>query len=98
MKQRQMATAFVKPIDSAELIAERELRMKEIQMEAILKEVIVYFIFVIVLFFLSYQARDLQSFNYAQNIKNTLVENSPTFESVGLYTWFLFRYVFLMSL
>ena len=68
--KRQMAASELKPPDTSSLEAARELRMKEMQMEAILKEVLVYFFFVLVLFFLSYQNRDLNSFPYAQNIKN----------------------------
>ena len=77
-----MAASAIQPPDTAALEAARELRMKEIQMEAVLKEVIVYFFFVMVVFFLSYQARDADSFLLAQNIKNTFVDNSPSLSSV----------------
>ena len=36
-----------------------------------------------VLFFLSYQTRDADSYAFAQNIKNTFVFTSPSFESVS---------------
>ena len=83
IKQRQMAASEVAPPDTEALAKARELRMKEIQMEAILKECIVYLFFVIVLFFLSYETRDGDSFLFAQNIKNTFIETSPAFGSVG---------------
>ena len=51
-------------------------------MEALLKEIITYAIFVLIVFFLSYQARDSDSFLYAENIKNTFFRNSPTFDGV----------------
>ena len=75
--RRKKAATEMPDVDVKALEAAREVRLKEIQMEAILKEFITYFIFVSVVFFLSYQARDVASFDYAQNIKNTLVDNSP---------------------
>ena len=66
-----------------------QLRMQEIQMEAILKECIVYFFFVITTFFLSYETRDSSSYIFAQNIKDTFKYTSPAFDSVGFVnrTW-----------
>ena len=70
------------------LNAARDLRMKEIKMEALLKEIIIYAIFVTVVFFLSYQARDSDSFIFAENVKNTFFRNTPLFESVSTaYIW-----------
>jgi len=79
--QRKKATAFVQPPDCKEMEETRELRLKEIAMEAILKEVIIYFFFVMTTFFLSYQTRDSNSFQFAENIKNTFKRTSPAFDS-----------------
>ena len=84
MERRKQAAADVQPPDMESLNAARELRMKEMAMEALLKEIITYAIFVLIVFFLSYQARDSDSFIYAENIKNTFFRNSPTFDGVSL--------------
>ena len=77
IQRRKMTASQVAPPDMASLEKARELRMNELQMEAILKEMIVYFFFLIVIFFLSYQARDSDSFIFAENIKNTFERNVP---------------------
>ena len=84
MMQRKMANESLQPPDTEALEASRKVRLQELQMEAVLKECIIYVFFLLVLFFLSYQARDNDSFMYANNIKNTFVHNSPSFNSVGL--------------
>ncbi len=81
--QRKMGASDIQPPDTASLEAARELRLKEIAMEAILKEVLVYFLFVTVVFFLSYQARDADSFLFTSNIRNNFVFNNPSFDSVS---------------
>ena len=83
IEQRKVATSQLAPPDEEALEAARELRKKEMAMEAILKECIVYFFFVIVVFFLSYETRDTASFHFANNIKNTFVYNSPSLDSVS---------------
>ena len=82
IERRKQAASDVQPPDIESLNAARELRMKEIAMEALLKEIIIYAIFVLVVFFLSYQARDSDSFMYAENIKNTFFRNTPAFDGV----------------
>ena len=77
IQRRKMAASQVAPPDMASLEKARELRMNELTMEAILKEMIVYFFFLMVIFFLSYQARDSDSFIFAENIKNTFERNVP---------------------
>jgi hypothetical protein len=47
----------------------RENRMMEIQMETVLREIAIYIVFVLVLFFLSYQQRDSNSYQMAENLK-----------------------------
>ena len=82
IQRRKMAASQVAPPDMASLEKARELRMNELQMEAILKEMIVYFFFLLVIFFLSYQARDSDSFIYADNVKNTFERNTPPYANV----------------
>ena len=65
-----MRAADLPTPDPEALERAREERLKEIAMEAILKECIVYFFFILVLFFLSYQVRDADSYRFADNIKN----------------------------
>lgn len=50
-------------------------------MEEVLKELSAYIFFVIILFFLSYQQRDSNSYMYASNLKNSFTHN---FESVNI--------------
>ena len=57
----------------------RKTREKEIRMEEILKEIMIYFFFVLILFFLSYQGRDKESFVFTENIKSMFLGK---FESV----------------
>jgi len=83
IKSRKLKASDIPPPDTAALEKARDTRMKEIQMEAILKECITYFFFIMVLFFLSYQTRDADSFIFAQNIKNTFVHNSPSLDSIN---------------
>ena len=95
--RRKKAATEMPDVDVKALEAARELRLKEIQMEAILKEFLVYFFFVSVVFFLSYQTRDLSSHDYAQNIKNTFVETSPVHFQDGVcsvikYTIYMYVY------
>ena len=70
----------------------RQNRLKEIKMEEILKEIMIYFFFVLILFFLSYQGRDKESFVYTENMKNMFLGN---FESVS-YLGFKKKYTRMM--
>lgn len=67
--KRKMANSDFKPPDLEALNEARENRMKELKMEAVVKEIVIYAIFVLILFFLSYQARDSESFLFAENLK-----------------------------
>jgi len=49
---------------------------------ASIKECIVYLVFVIVVYFISYQERDFRSFLFAQNVKNQFFQGKPTFTNV----------------
>ena len=48
-----------------------------------IKECIVYLVFVIVVYFISYQERDFRSFLFAQNVKNQFFHGKPSFTSVS---------------
>ena len=81
MLQRKMANSNYQPPNTAELELARKLRLNEIQMEAVLKEIITYILFLMVIFFLSYQQRDPVSFQYAENLKSIFL---PGFKSVSI--------------
>ena len=57
-------------LDSSRLKELREKRLQEIQIEAILKECLVYIFFILVLYFISYQDKDNRSFTFVQNLQN----------------------------
>lgn len=76
MLQRKMAAQELQPPDFQALEAARELRLKEMKMEVIIKEIIIYAFFVLVLFFISYQTRDSQSYMYASHLQNTFLTSS----------------------
>ena len=80
-RKRREASESLEPPDTEKLEEQRKARVKEMKMEAIMKEIFVYGFFVIILFFLSYQQRDLQSFYYTENMKNMFLGN---FEKVSL--------------
>ena len=63
----------------------RENRLKEMQIEALLKECLVYVFFILVLYFISYQERDKRSYLFAQNVKNQFftTATSPAFGDVN---------------
>lgn len=82
-----MANEQLEPPDTEALEEARKQRIKEVKMEAILKEIMIYFFFVLILFFLSYQQRDLQSFYYTENMKNMFLGK---FEGVSKWTLVLF--------
>lgn len=69
-KRRRQANEELEPPDTEALEEARKKRVKEMKMEAILKEIFIYFFFVLILFFLSYQQRDVRSFFYTENMKN----------------------------
>lgn len=80
-RRRREANEALEPPDSEKLEQQRQARLKEMKMEAILKEIFIYGFFVLILFFLSYQQRDLQSFYYTENMKNMFLGK---FESVNI--------------
>lgn len=80
-KRRREASDTLVPPDAEKLEEQKQARLREIKMEAILKEILIYGFFVLVLFFLSYQQRDTQSFYYTDNMKNMFVGD---FEGVSV--------------
>ncbi|XP_063443914.1 polycystin-1-like protein 2 [Mytilus trossulus] len=68
--KRKLANEDCKPIDMEALNKARENRMMEIKMETLLREIAIYLLFVLVLFFLSYQQRDSFSYQMAANLRN----------------------------
>lgn len=78
--KRKEANAEFQPPDPSTLEEARQQRLIELKMEEVLKELTSYIFFVIILFFLSYQQRDSNSYTYATNLKNTFTHN---FESVN---------------
>jgi hypothetical protein len=53
-----------------QLKEQRELRLKQIEMDGIIREVVIYIFFVLVVYFVSFQDRDQRSFFFNQNIQN----------------------------
>ena len=60
-RQRRVRLFELKPIDANEINRSRQQRLYEIKMGDIFREFVVYVIFIVVLIFLSYQARDTSS-------------------------------------
>ena len=69
-RRRREANEMFEPPDPEALEEARRKRVNEMKMEAILKEICVYGFFVLILFFLSYQQRDMDSFNFTDNLRN----------------------------
>ena len=80
-KRRELAAAM-KPPDFEALRKARKKRQNEMEMEAILKEIIIYFIFVCVLVYLSYQNRSTHGHPLWLTSKDLFWDNSPNIESV----------------
>lgn len=69
------------PPDTKALSEARDLRLKEIKMEAVIKEMVIYFFFLFIIFFISYQQRDPRSYQFGQNVRNTFLSG---FENVSI--------------
>jgi hypothetical protein len=63
----------LRPIDTKEMARAREQRLHEIKMGSIIREIIVYLVFTVVLLFLSYQSRDTNSYGLYRNTKNLFI-------------------------
>ncbi|XP_069123478.1 uncharacterized protein [Argopecten irradians] len=71
-QRRKIQNSEFKPPDMKTLEEQRQLRMMELKMEEVVREIGIYALFVLILFFLSYQTRDSDSFLMADNLKSTL--------------------------
>jgi len=91
LKQRRAAQTAVDRPNTEALKKAREVRLKQIEMNAIIKECIIYLIFVLVVYFISYQERDRRSFLFNQNIKNQFFGGKPSFSAVSLTAYFTFQ-------
>ncbi|CAH1794853.1 unnamed protein product [Owenia fusiformis] len=69
--------------DPIQLAASRELRLNEIKMHAILREITLYFIFTGLLVYVAHSNRDYQSYNTNEDIKKTFFYSKPYFEKIN---------------
>ncbi|CAF0819785.1 unnamed protein product, partial [Didymodactylos carnosus] len=72
-RQRRVRLFELKPINHMEMKQARELRLKEIKMSEIIREVLIYCLFTTILLFLSYQARDIHSNGLFRDTKNLFI-------------------------
>ena len=72
-RRRRIRSYKLKPFDSNRLSEARRQRLNEIQMGETLSEFIIYIIFLIIVIFLSYQARDTNSHGLYTNTKNLFI-------------------------
>ena len=72
-RQRRVRLFDLRPIDSSEMSRAREQRLREIKMGEIIREIVFYIFFTVVLLFLSYQARDTNSYGLYRDTKNLFV-------------------------
>lgn len=73
------STLQVEPPDPLEVAKARDVRLKEMKMHSILKEIIFYFLFITLIVLVANQNRDTRSFNVKDAIMKMLtVENNFT--------------------
>ncbi|CAF3946958.1 unnamed protein product [Adineta steineri] len=85
-RQRRVRLFDLRPIDSSEMSRAREQRLREIKMGEIIREIVVYVFFTMVLLFLSYQARDTNSYGLYRDTKNMFV-TSDFHDVNSIRTW-----------
>lgn len=85
LEKRRALAASMKPPDFEALAKARKKRQNEIEMEAILKEIAVYFIFICVLVYLSYQNRSTHGHPLWLTSKDAFWDNSPNIGSVSIF-------------
>ncbi|XP_060067156.1 uncharacterized protein LOC132547416 [Ylistrum balloti] len=83
--RRKVQNSEFKPPDVKTLEEQRQLRMMELKMEEVVREIGIYALFVLILFFLSYQTRDSDSFLMAENLKTTLGSGFEKISTVSDY-------------
>jgi hypothetical protein len=85
-RQRRVRLFDLKPIDSSEMARARQQRLREIKMGEIIREIVIYIFFTIVLLFLSYQSRDTNSYGLYRDTKNLFIKED--FHGVSsISTW-----------
>ncbi|CAF1143554.1 unnamed protein product [Rotaria sordida] len=85
-RQRRVRLFDLRPIDSNEMSRAREQRLREIKMGEIIREIVVYVFFTVILLFLSYQARDTNSYGLYRDTKNLFITDD--FHGINsLNTW-----------
>ncbi|CAF0730830.1 unnamed protein product [Adineta steineri] len=72
-RQRRVRLFNLRPIDSSEMAAAREQRLREIKMGEVIREIVIYVFFTIILLFLSYQSRDTNSYGVYRDTKNLFI-------------------------
>ncbi|KAK7111719.1 hypothetical protein V1264_011307 [Littorina saxatilis] len=95
--ERQMGNNEYAPPDTKALSEARDLRLKEIKMEAVIKEMVIYFFFLFIIFFISYQQRDPRSYQFGQNVRNTFLSGFENIKTVTDY-WKWLEGTFLPAL
>ena len=89
MLQRRTDNSEFQPPDPEELEKSRKNRLMEIKMEAVLKEIVIYTIFLGIIFFLSYQQRDPQSYALGDTIRKNMLSGHGNVRS--LFVLFIFK-------
>ncbi|UJR29011.1 hypothetical protein I4U23_010229 [Adineta vaga] len=85
-RQRRVRLFNLRPIDSTEMARARDQRLREIKMGEVIREIIIYIFFTIVLLFLCYQARDTNSYGLYRDTKNLFINDD--FQDIGsLNNW-----------
>ena len=72
-RQRRVRLFDLRPIDSNEMARAREQRLREIKMGDIIREIVMYVLFTVILLFLSYQSRDTNSHDLYRDTKNIFI-------------------------
>jgi hypothetical protein len=75
---------YSKPPGKEKLERARALRLKERQMAAIIREIILHFMVVILVLFVAYGNHDDKSFSYSRRAIKLLTEGFPAFTKVSV--------------
>ncbi|GFS01460.1 polycystic kidney disease protein 1-like 2 [Elysia marginata] len=97
MLQRRTDNSEFQPPDPEELEKSRKNRLMELKMEAVLKEIMIYTFFLGIIFFLSYQQRDPQSYALGDTIRKNMLSGHGNIKTVLDY-WIWLEGTLLPSL
>jgi len=86
LEKRKALVAEMQPPDFEALAKARKKRQNEIEMERIIKEIIIYFIFIMVLLYLSYNVKDKAGHNLYVTSKDIFWDNSPQIDGVSSHS------------